>query len=87
MVGRSVLSWWVTLLMAFVLASCATPKASAPSTSGPEAAQQTQPTEVKPRIALVLGGGGVKGFAHVGVIKVLEAHGIKPDLVVGTSAG
>jgi len=36
---------------------------------------------------LVLGGGGVKGFAHVGVIKVLENHGIKPSIVVGTSAG
>ncbi len=40
-----------------------------------------------PRIALVLGGGAVRGFAHVGVIKVLEAQGIVPDLVVGTSAG
>lgn len=40
-----------------------------------------------PRIALVLGGGAVRGFAHVGVIKVLEAQGIQPDLVVGTSAG
>lgn len=40
-----------------------------------------------PKVALVLGGGAVRGFAHVGVIKVLEAHGIQPDLVVGTSAG
>ncbi|WP_227430912.1 patatin-like phospholipase family protein [Psychrobacter sp. I-STPA6b] len=41
----------------------------------------------KPVIALVLGGGGAKGFAHVGVIKVLEANGIRPDLIVGSSAG
>ena len=41
----------------------------------------------EPLVALVLGGGGVKGFAHVGVIKVLESHGIKPQIVVGTSAG
>ena len=41
----------------------------------------------EPRVALVLGGGGVKGFAHVGIIKVLEAHGIQPSIVVGTSAG
>jgi NTE family protein len=40
-----------------------------------------------PTLALVLGGGAGKGFAHVGVIKALEAHGIIPDMVVGTSAG
>jgi NTE family protein len=39
------------------------------------------------RIGLVLGGGGTRGFAHVGVIKVLEAQGINPDIVVGTSVG
>lgn len=45
---------------------------------------------IKPRepvIALALGGGGAKGFAHIGVIKVLESHGIKPKIVTGTSAG
>jgi len=42
---------------------------------------------IRPKIALVLGGGAAKGFAHVGVIKVLEAQGIVPDIVVGTSAG
>lgn len=41
----------------------------------------------QPKIALVLGGGGARGFAHVGVIKSLEEHGIYPDMVVGTSAG
>ena len=41
----------------------------------------------KPVIALVLGGGAAKGFAHIGVIKALEAQGIVPDIVVGTSAG
>lgn len=40
-----------------------------------------------PKVALVLGGGGAKGFAHVGVIKALEENGIKPTLVVGTSIG
>lgn len=39
------------------------------------------------RIALVLGGGGCRGYGHIGVIRVLEAQGIKPDLVVGSSAG
>ena len=41
----------------------------------------------EPVVALVLGGGGAKGFAHIGVIKVLESHGIRPQIVVGTSAG
>ena len=40
-----------------------------------------------PRIALVLGGGAAKGFAHIGVIKMLEAHGLEPVVVAGTSAG
>ena len=41
----------------------------------------------KPKIGLALGGGAARGFAHIGVIKALENQGIKPDLVVGTSAG
>ena len=41
----------------------------------------------KPRIGLALGGGAAKGFAHIGVIKMLEASGIHPDVVAGTSAG
>jgi NTE family protein len=38
-------------------------------------------------IALVLGGGGCRGYGHIGVIRVLEANGLKPDLVVGSSVG
>jgi NTE family protein len=41
----------------------------------------------QPRIGIALGGGGTKGFAHVGVIKALEAQGLRPDLIAGTSAG
>lgn len=40
-----------------------------------------------PRIGLALGGGAARGFAHVGVIQVLEEAGIRPVLVTGTSAG
>jgi NTE family protein len=43
--------------------------------------------KVPPRVGLALGGGAARGFAHVGVLQVLEEAGIKPDLVVGTSAG
>jgi NTE family protein len=40
-----------------------------------------------PRIGLALGGGAARGFAHIGVIQVLEEAGMRPQLVVGTSAG
>lgn len=40
-----------------------------------------------PRIALVLGSGGPRGYAHIGVLRVLEEAGIEPDLVVGSSVG
>jgi NTE family protein len=41
----------------------------------------------RPQLALTLAGGGARGGAHVGVLKVLEAYGIKPDLVTGASMG
>ena len=52
-------------------------------------AVRPEPTPVprQARIALVLGAGAAKGFAHVGVIKVLESNAVPIDLVVGTSAG
>ncbi|MBF7693602.1 patatin-like phospholipase family protein [Acinetobacter pollinis] len=49
--------------------------------------EKVRPKPRDPVIALALGGGGAKGFAHIGVIKVLESHGIKPKIVTGTSAG
>jgi NTE family protein len=45
------------------------------------------PPPVPLKIGLALGGGAARGFAHIGVIKALEAQGIVPDIVVGTSAG
>lgn len=41
----------------------------------------------KPVVALVLGSGGARGYAHIGVIEALEQQGIRPDFIVGTSAG
>ena len=49
--------------------------------------KKPEPAPARPVIALALGGGAAKGFAHIGVIKALEAQGIVPDIVVGTSAG
>ena len=43
--------------------------------------------EKRPIVALVLGSGGARGYAHIGAIQVLEQHGIRPDFIVGTSAG
>jgi NTE family protein len=40
-----------------------------------------------PSIGLVLGSGAARGFAHIGVMRALQAHGIKPDIIVGTSMG
>ena len=41
----------------------------------------------RPRVGLALGSGSARGWAHVGVIRVLERSGIRPDLVCGTSIG
>jgi NTE family protein len=69
-----------TLLLAFGLTGCNTL---------PKQAEPIKPVVIRPapKIALVLGGGGTRGFAHIGVIKALEAQGIVPDIIVGTSAG
>lgn len=72
---------FISLLLVFVSA-CASRPAAVDSIPVGEAGPKARPT-----IALVLGGGAAKGFAHVGVIKALEAHGIVPDIIVGTSAG
>jgi len=72
----------LSALAAALLAGCgSTP--TQPTT--PAAAPQPVPRKVK--IGLALGGGAARGFAHIGVIKALEAQGIVPDIVVGTSAG
>lgn len=57
------------------------------STSSPP--QTITPTKATapPKVALALGGGAARGFAHIGVIKALENHGIHVDIVTGTSAG
>jgi len=60
-----------------VLASCQT-------TEGPS----VPPVDLaRPRVALVLGGGAARGFAHIGVIRALEQEKVPIDLIVGTSVG
>jgi NTE family protein len=73
-------------VVAALLAACTTPPAPPPAP--PPAAVGVVVAPKKPiRIGLALGGGAARGFAHIGVIKALEAQGIVPDIVVGTSAG
>jgi NTE family protein len=56
--------------------------------SGPAAAEEPSSTAVaRPRIGLALSGGGARGAAHVGVLKVLEEHRIPVDYIAGTSMG
>jgi NTE family protein len=74
-----------SVLLALVLAACQTAP-TAPKPAEPAASAPPVPPK-PPKIGLALGGGAARGFAHIGVIQVLEEAGIKPDLVVGTSAG
>lgn len=72
--------------MPVLLVACAGgPPAKPPE--APAAAPVVTAPKPPPRIGLALGGGAARGFAHVGVIQVLEEAGLKPALVVGTSAG
>jgi NTE family protein len=48
---------------------------------------QIKPAASRPTIGLALGGGAARGFAHIGVMRTLVAHGIIPDVIVGTSIG
>lgn len=76
----------LVLLFSFVmLTGCSTVTPPSPHTVA-QAVVQPKPARAV-RIGLALGGGAARGFAHIGVIKALEAQGIVPDLVVGTSAG
>jgi NTE family protein len=65
-------------IFCFFLALCA----SCTTTQGPPAAGMP-----RPRIALVLGGGAARGFAHIGIIRTLEQEKIPIDMIVGTSVG
>jgi NTE family protein len=78
---------WGALALVLLLAGCATQQ-SAPVVVPPSApAIATPVAKAPPRIGLALGGGAARGFAHVGVIQVLEEAGLRPALVTGTSAG
>ena len=81
----------VTALMTVLLLTACGTTGTAPTPPGgtaPGASVSSTPAVPRTaRLGLALGGGAARGFAHVGVIQVLEEAGLKPDLVVGTSAG
>lgn len=72
----------VMALVGALLAGCSSPPI-APAVPQPPAVTVKKPV----KLGLALGGGAARGFAHVGVIAVLEEAGLRPQLVVGTSAG
>jgi NTE family protein len=79
-VGRSLsAALWAALLL-----GAATPRAARAQEPAPAPAACAAKTG---KLALVLPGGGAKGFAHLGVLRMLDSLGIVPDLIVGTSAG
>jgi NTE family protein len=77
----------LSLLLAFLLAGCTTAPHEYANLAPPRAATIEPVRAAQPVVALVLGAGGSRGFAHIGVIKALEAAGIRVDLVVGSSSG
>ncbi|WP_026315821.1 patatin-like phospholipase family protein [Acinetobacter tjernbergiae] len=76
-----------------IFAGCQTTSHLSPVVEDAQVQAVVQPfAEIKqqqkrPVIALVLGSGGARGYAHIGVLEVLEQQGIRPDFIVGTSAG
>ncbi len=82
---------WRTWAVALAAASFAALSGCAPfnyvRADSPRALESLEPMQPPPRIALVLSSGGPRGYAHIGVLRVLEEAGIEIDLVVGTSVG
>ena len=80
-------------LSVIILTGCQTTSHLRPAIEDAQARVLSQPfsyikqQQKRPVIALVLGSGGARGYAHIGVIQVLEQQGIRPDFIVGTSAG
>lgn len=72
-------------LVASLLGGCATAPSDVPGADPAVAPAAT--VRRPPKIGLALGGGAARGFAHVGVIQVLEEAGLRPGLIAGTSAG
>ncbi|HUP98252.1 MAG TPA: patatin-like phospholipase family protein [Usitatibacter sp.] len=73
---------WSTLTAACLLCGC-----FGSEDVPPERMPRFERPAAPPQVVLALGSGGPRGFAHIGVLKALEAEGIHPDMVVGASVG
>ena len=77
----------VLILLAVTLSGCALTPANHDGDDAPRTAAIVPLKAQRPVLGLVLGAGGARGFAHVGVVKVLEEAGLEADVVVGASSG
>ncbi|AVS81831.1 Patatin [Paracidovorax avenae] len=78
----------LVLLSAAALAACGSAPPASPATASAVPSQApAAPSPAPIKVGIALGGGAAKGFAHIGVIKMLEANGLAPAVVSGTSAG
>lgn len=74
-------------LTVLLLAGCATAPVNHTAADAPYAAPLQRVSKMQPVVGLVLGAGGSRGFAHVGVLKAFEEAGIDADVIVGVSSG
>jgi len=81
---RNVRKITLVIILMTLLSACAGVR---PNIAIPNTMPQALVMQTPPRIALVLGSGGAKGYAHIGVLTVLQQAGIPVDLIVGSSAG
>lgn len=80
-IQRALKAAGIFFLSVFILSSCAVKKEI------PVVIPPPEPVYIEPKVALVLGGGAARGFAHVGVLRVLEQEKIPINMIVGTSVG
>ena len=75
------------VFLLLLLAACASAPPPVIKTDTPPVEVPAPVTKKNLKLGVALGGGAARGFAHIGVLQVLEEEGIKPHMVVGTSAG
>lgn len=76
---------WLSAPFALALGGCAA--FNYQEADAPQALAAVPRMDPPPRLAVVLGSGGPRGYAHIGIMRVLEEEGIYPDLIVGSSVG
>jgi NTE family protein len=78
---------YFSISLVLLLAACASAPPPVNKTEAPPLEVPAPAAKKNLKLGLALGGGAARGFAHIGVLQVLEEEGIKPQMVVGTSAG